>query len=190
MNDVSRTPNEDLEMYRPYLLCLARQHLDRRLQPKVDLSGVVNLTLFEARQRLVDALGCKEEDLLRWLRSILAHNLIDETRSFRGPSRDVGREVSMEADLEQSSSRLAACLMSEQTSPSQRVARNEELVRLTQAITGLPDEQRAAVECHHLQGMSLVETAEHLGKSKAATAGLLYRGLGALREKLSDSERG
>jgi RNA polymerase sigma-70 factor, ECF subfamily len=121
MNDLSRTPDEDLEMYRPYLLCLARQHLDRRLQSKVDLSGVVNLTLFEARQRLADVLGRKEDDLLRWLRSILAHNLIDETRSFRGPSRDVGREVSMEADLDQSSNRLAACLMSEQTSPSQRM---------------------------------------------------------------------
>ena len=177
-------------MFRPYLLCLARQQLDRRLQSKVDLSGVVNQTLFEARQRLADVSGRKEADILRWLRSILAHNMIDETRSFRGPTRDAGREVSIEADLEQSSNRLAACLIAEQTSPSQRIARNEDLVRLTQAIMCLPEEQRAAVECHHLQGTSLAETAEKLGKSKAAIAGLLYRGLNTLRKALSELERG
>jgi RNA polymerase sigma-70 factor (ECF subfamily) len=190
MDHPSQAPGEDLEMYRPYLLCLARQQLDRRLQSKVDLSGVVNQTLYEARQRIADVLGRKEADILRWLRSILAHNMIDETRSFRGPTRDPSREVSIEADLEQSSNRLAACLAAEQTSPSQRVVRSEDVVRLTQAITSLPEDQRAAVECHHLQGMSLVETAEKLGKSKAATAGLLYRGLNALRDELSDSERG
>ena len=191
MDDLSHTPGtEDLEMYRPYLLCLARQQLDRRLQSKVDLSGVVNQTLFEARQRLADVPKGNEAEILRWLRSILAHNMIDETRSYRGPTRDAAREVSLEADLEQSSERLAACLAVEQTSPSQRIAKTEDLVRLAQAITGLPEEQRAAVECHHLQGLSLVETAEKLGTSKAAVAGLLYRGLNALRKAFLELERG
>jgi len=190
MEHPSQDEGEDLEMFRPYLLCLARQQLDRRLQSKVDLSGVVNQTLFEARQRIADFRGRNESDRLRWLRSILAHNLIDETRTFRGPTRDASREISIEVDLEQSSNRLAACLKSEQTSPSQRVVKNEDVVRLAQAITSLPEDQRAAVECHHLQGLSLVETAEKLGKSKAATAGLLYRGLNILRERLSSGERG
>lgn len=190
MDQPSQDPGDELEMYRPYLLCLAGQQLDRRLQSKVDLSAVVNQTLYEARQRLADVLGRKEADLLRWLRTILAHNLIDETRTFRGPGRDASREVSLEADLERSSNRLAACLLSPQTSPSQHAVRNEDLIRLAQAILCLPEDQRAAVECHHLQGMSLVETAEQLGKSKAATAGLLYRGLSALREKFSAGKRG
>ena len=45
MDDLPCPPSEDLEMYRPYLLCLARQQLDRRLQSKVDVSGIVNQTL-------------------------------------------------------------------------------------------------------------------------------------------------
>lgn len=180
--------SEDLEVFRPYLLYLARQQLNPRLQAKVDLSGVVNQTLFEARQKIVDVLGRTEGDVLRWLRSILSHNLIDETRTFRGPSRDASREVSIAADVEASACRLAEYLVAEHTSPSQHAVRNEDLVRLTRALTDLPEDQRAAVEFHHLQGMSLSETAESLGKSKAATAGLVYRGLNALRERLSDSE--
>ena len=40
-----------LERFRAYLQLLARLHLDRRLQGKVDLSGVMQQTLWEAHRR-------------------------------------------------------------------------------------------------------------------------------------------
>jgi RNA polymerase sigma-70 factor (ECF subfamily) len=63
-------------------------------------------------------------------------------------------------------------------------------MRLANAIARLPESQRRAVEMHHLQGRSLAEIAETLGTTKPAIAGLLHRGLKALRNELDAEERG
>lgn len=57
-------------------------------------------------------------------------------------------------------------------------------MRLAEAVKQLPDAQRRAVELHHLEGRSLAEIADALGTTKPAIAGLLHRGLKALRARL------
>ena len=49
----------------------------------------------------------------------------------------------------------------------------------------MPEDQRQAVELHHLNGCSVAEVGDRLGRSKASVAGLLRRGLKALREHLT-----
>jgi RNA polymerase sigma-70 factor (ECF subfamily) len=181
-------PTRELEEYRAYLTCLARQNLDRRLQAKVDLSGVVNQALYEAHRQSRSARAPQESDRPRWLRQILARKLIDAVRPFRGKTRDATRERSIEAGVEQSSARLAQWLAAEHTSPSGAAVRNEDLARLAGALDRLPEEQRTAVECHHLGGLSLADTARRMRRSKAAVAGLLYRGLNRLRAELTQDE--
>jgi RNA polymerase sigma factor (sigma-70 family) len=68
--------------------------------------------------------------------------------------------------------------------PSQRALLNERAVELAQMLQRLPEEQREAVRLRHLEGWSLVRIAEHLGRSKAATVGLIKRGMQKLREYL------
>ena len=82
--------------------------------------------------------------------------------------------------LEQSSRRLEAILAADQTSPSQRVMRHEQLIRLADAIAQLPDDQRQAVELRHLQGLATAEIAQQMNRSVAAIGGLFQRGLRAL----------
>jgi RNA polymerase sigma-70 factor (ECF subfamily) len=60
--------------------------------------------------------------------------------------------------------------------------RNEDLLRLADALTQLPEAQREAIVLHHLQSCLLSETARSLGRSDTAVAGLLHRGLKKLRE--------
>ena len=110
--------------------------------------------------------------LLAWLRQSLAHNLIDHLRALRRDKRDVAREQALAANIEHSSQPLVNLLAGEQSSPSQHAARNEELLRLSQALAELPDPQRDAVTLHHLQGCSLREVAEILGRSEPAVRGL------------------
>jgi RNA polymerase sigma-70 factor (ECF subfamily) len=98
----------------------------------------------------------------------------------------VGRERSLEAALEKSSARLEAWLAAEQSSPSESMERNEQLLRLAAALAQLPQDQREAVTLHHLQGWSLAELARHLDRSEAAVAGLLHRGFKKLRDLLHD----
>ncbi|MBM4068579.1 MAG: sigma-70 family RNA polymerase sigma factor [Planctomycetes bacterium] len=185
---MSPGPEQRLEGFRQYLALLARLQVDPKLQAKVDLSGVVQQTLLEAYQSLQKIDGWNEAQQAAWLRQALANNLKDELRRWRTEARDVGREQSLQAALDQSSTRLEAWLAANQSSPSQRVDRQEQAVRLADALARLPEAQREALVLQHWHGWSLVQIAEHLGRTPAAVAGLLHRGLGQLREHLQESE--
>ena len=63
-----------------------------------------------------------------------------------------------------------------------RAIRNEDLLRLADALLQLAEAQREAILLHHLQGWKIGEVAEHLDRTEAAVAGLLHRGLRKLRE--------
>jgi RNA polymerase sigma-70 factor, ECF subfamily len=177
-----------LERFRAYLHLLARLHLDPRLRGKVDLSGVVQQTLWEAH-RADDATPLSDDGALAArLRRVLANNLADEVRRCHAGKRAADRERSLEAALGQSSARLEAFLAAEQSSPSQRAERHEELLRLAAALERLPEAQRQAVELHYLQGWTLAAIAEALGRGKPAVAGLLHRGLDKLRTLLQERD--
>jgi RNA polymerase sigma-70 factor, ECF subfamily len=177
------TDADDLERYRDYLHLLARLHLDARLRGKVDLSGVVQQTLLEAYQARPQ-FPAGAGPTRTWLRRILANNLTDEVRKLTAAARDVQRERSLEQALDASSVRIEAWLAAEQSSPSQRALREEEVSQLAAALVQLPDDQRMAVELHHLQGLPLAEVAAQLERTKGATAALLFRGLKKLRQLL------
>ncbi len=181
-------PDRDLEDYRDYLRLLAQLQLDRVLQGKIDLSGVVQQTMLEAYQVLRQGDRQNVDHLAAWLRRLLANNLADEIRKLRTGKRDVSRERSLDAALDQSSDRLQAWLAADQSSPSGRARRQEQALLLSAALAKLPDAQREAVMLRHFQSRSLAQIAEDLGRSHAAVAGLLKRGLQQLRDQLSGSE--
>src|SRR5262249_34471102 len=158
---------------REYLRLLARLQLDPRLQSKLDPSDLVQQTLLEAHAKHDRFRGQTEGERMAWLRQILAHNLADAIRHFGAAARDVG----LERSLEDSAARLEAWLAERLSSPSERAERNEQWRHLAEALAQLPEEQRTAVEFHYLQGCSLVETGQRLGRGKRAVAGLLFRGL-------------
>jgi RNA polymerase sigma-70 factor (ECF subfamily) len=178
----------DLEHYRQYLRALARLQIDGRLRDKVDLSGVVQQTLLEAHQARDKLRGHNDAQVAIWLRRALGNNLADEARRLGARIRDVGREQSLQQALDESSARLEALLAADQASPLQEAARQEELLCLAEALARLPEDQRAAVEMHHLEGRTLADTAEALGRSRSAAASLVFRGLSNLR-RLLDEER-
>lgn len=179
----------DLEHYRDALDLLARLHLDPRLRGKVDLSGVVQQTMLEA-YRLRPQCRTAGTGAPAWLRRILANNLIDEVRKWTAAARDVKREQSLEQPLGESSTRIEAWLAAEQSSPSQRAMREEEVSQLAAALAQLPADQRMAVELHHLQALPLAEVAAKLDRTKGATAALLFRGLKKLRQFLESRGKG
>src|SRR5262249_62395791 len=93
-------------------------------------------------------------------------------------------EHSVEKALAESSSRLEAWLAAKQSSPSQRAERNEQALRLAEALEQLPEAQREALVLQHWQGWSLAQIGEHLGRSPEAVAGVIKRGLKQLRQLL------
>ena len=169
--------DEKLSSYREYLQCLARLQLAPPLRAKIDLSGLVQETLLEAHRAAAELAGRSAEARAAWLRRALAYNLADEVRKLQAHKRGGLWERSLQQALDESSARLEAWIAVEQSSPSEKAVRQEQVMRLTQALAGLPENQRRAVELRHLQGRSLAEIAAEMGCSKSAVVGLLHRGL-------------
>jgi RNA polymerase sigma-70 factor (ECF subfamily) len=179
---------EELERQRSYLLLLARLQVGQALRNKIDLSGVVQTTLLEACQAGPQLDALESGQRAAWLRRALAHNLADEVRKLSTGKRDVRREHSLEAAMEESASRIEGWLAAQQSSPSQRAQRQERAEELMQALAQLPEAQREALVLRHCEGWSLADISQHLDRTPAAVAGLLKRGLQQLREHLRDPE--
>jgi RNA polymerase sigma-70 factor (ECF subfamily) len=188
MSQPDAAPGWAPERYLDYLRLLARLQLGQQRQARVDASDLVQQTLLEAQQKLHQFRGSSDAELAAWLRRILAHNLADAVRALGRARRNVARERSLEAALDESSARIEAWLQAEQSSPSQKAERKEDVVRLAQVLAALPEPQREAVVLRHLEGCSLAEIAERLGRTQAAVVGPLQRGLRRLRETLQEGE--
>jgi RNA polymerase sigma-70 factor (ECF subfamily) len=179
---------EALEPFRRYLEVLARAHLDPRLRGKLDPADLVQQTFVRAQVALPGVRARSPEALAAWLRKILARTLADTVKHYHRGRRDVKLEHSFEEDVDRSSSGLAGCLAADQTSPSQAAQRQEELLRLADALADLPDPQREVVILKHCRGQTLQQIADQLGRTVPSVASLLRRGLESLRNRLSTPE--
>ncbi len=174
-----------LERYADYLRLLARCQIDPRLRSRLDPSDVVQQTLLIAHEKLAQFRGRTHAELAAWLRTILANHLARTIRRFdRQPAE---RPRSLEEGVEESSARLESWLARAESTPSQKAVKAEQLLILAEALAALPENQRTAVELHHLQGLSVAEAARRMEKTVASVTCLLYRGYKTLRQRLSES---
>ncbi len=175
-----------LDRYREYLRMVARVQLPGYLQAKLDASDLIQQAFLEAHQAYAGLVGRSDGELAAFLRRVLTNNLADAVRRYTAAGRDVMRERSLQADFAQSSARLEAWVAGRQSTPSQRAIREEQLLHLADALAQLPDDQRRAVELHHLLDCSVEEIARQMQRSESAVGGLLRRGLKKLRELMRD----
>jgi RNA polymerase sigma-70 factor (ECF subfamily) len=177
-----------LETQRAGLHRLAKRQLAGRIAVRVDASDVLQQTFMEAYRSFPQFAGRDMPELVAWLRSILDHKIAGAIRDHTLlQKRDVGRERSMD-DSHGGGTPLKQELDANFSSPSQKAIRGEQAEQLHQALAALPDDQREAVRLRHLEGWALADIALHLGRTPAATAGLIKRGMKALRRQLHESD--
>jgi RNA polymerase sigma-70 factor (ECF subfamily) len=160
-----KEPRRPLEQYREYLHLLARLQVDERLQGKLDPSDVAQETLLKAHEALGQFRGTSDAEMAAWLRAILTNTLTDGLRRFQAGARNLDQERSLQAALEESSSRLEAWLAAEQSSPVEQAIRQEQLLDLAGALGRLPEHQRRAVELRDLKGCTVPEVASQMERS-------------------------
>jgi RNA polymerase sigma-70 factor (ECF subfamily) len=173
-----------LELHRAALHRLAERQLEGRIAVRVDASDVIQQTFLEAHRSFRQFAGRDARELVAWLQGILDHRVAGAIRDHALlQKRSVRRERSLD-DPCGSTASLKQELDGGTSSPSQRAMRGEEAERLSRALAALPDDQREAVRLRHLEGWALADIAGHLGRTPAATAGLIKRGMQALRRGL------
>jgi RNA polymerase sigma-70 factor (ECF subfamily) len=174
-----------LQQYRNYLLVLAATQIEKRLQPRISPSDVVQETMLRAHQHFAQFRGASERELLAWLRQILVNNLgkfIEQ--HMLAARRDVRREVSLErigAAVDQSTIRLAALVPASGKSPSMAVQQREEAVVLADRLAQLAEDYRDVLVLRNLQGLQFDEIAQRIGRSVGATRMLWLRAIEKLR---------
>src|SRR5262245_6290221 len=169
-----------LEAQRAGLRRLAERQLKGRIAARVDASDLTQQAFLEAYRSFPQFAGRDVRELLAWLQGILDHKVAGAIRDHALlQKRNVGREQSMD-DSRGGESPLREELDADITSPSQKAIRGEDADRLSRALAALPDDQREAVRLRHLEGWALADIAARLGRTPAATAGLIKRGMKAL----------
>lgn len=127
---------------------------------------------------------------LAWVRRLFLNNLKDEVSKLGAACRNVAREVRRGDHFDPETDGWLDSLPADLSSPSRIATRAEEVLRLMTALDGLPCDWRTAVEYRYLLGLGIGEVAARMGRSRAAAAGLLRRGLVELRARLTSSARG
>ena len=185
MPELRHIDGEILERWRAYLKLLASNQVDSWLHHRIDASDLVQQTMLDAVARNEQFRGTSDGELIAWLRTILANNLVDAFRYHTRAKRNAACSVSLEDEISHSFRRVDAFMTDSQSTPSQRAVTNDQLLRLPIALDGLPDGQREAVTLHHLQGLTLSETATRLDAGE--TNAVQDRGQSHQRTK--DNER-
>jgi RNA polymerase sigma-70 factor (ECF subfamily) len=176
-----------LEAQRAALRRLAERQLDGRVAVRVGASDVIQQTFLEAHRSFEQFAGRGAREWAAWLQGILGHKVAGAVRDHALlQKRDVHRDRSLD-DSGGGAGPLKHQLDAGLSTPSQKAIRGEEAQRLSEALTLLPDDQREAVRLRHLEGRALADIARHLGRTQAATAGLIKRGMQALRRQLHKS---
>ncbi len=162
-----------------YLLLLAQFQMPRRLRSRFEPADMAQTTLEKALAKLDQCRAETEAQFRAWLRKILTNVLAEEVR--RIPPCRAGQN---DSDAVQDSSRDFEEAQAKGSTPSERLRREEQMVRLANAIAALPADQQRAIRLHHLDGLSLIDVGQRMSRSKEAVAGLLFRGLKSLRDAL------
>jgi RNA polymerase sigma-70 factor (ECF subfamily) len=181
-----------LNLYRNYLRLLAQTQIDLHLRGRVDPSDLVQETMLEAFRDFGQFRGATEAELLAWLRRILLHNLARlVVKHLKAKKRDARREVPLHrlvAQMEQSSDKIDAALVSPDTSGGTRNRRREQVALLADQLARMKPDYREVIVLRNLEGLSFEEVARRMGRSAGAVRMLWLRALDRLKELLEQED--
>jgi RNA polymerase sigma-70 factor (ECF subfamily) len=171
-----------LEACRGYLLLIARQELEPRLQAKGGASDLVQQTFLEAQRDFAGFQGTTQEALLAWLRRLLLNNLANFRRDYRRRKRRVSREVALPGS--ESSDRREGGLPGSTPTPSVLALRDEQTQALERALQRLPEDYRRVIQLRYREEYTFEDIADLMQRSQNAVRKLWSRAIERLQQEL------
>lgn len=149
--------------------------LDARLRRRIDPSDIVQETQLEAYRRIVDQRAPVDGSIRLWLRGIALERIYNAHRDhLRTQRRNMDRELPLPED----SSLIAGLqLVSPGSSPSARMARQENASTINLAMERLKQDDRDILILRVFEGLTNQEAAEVLGIDVAAASKRFSRAL-------------
>lgn len=173
---------EQLESFRTYLCAVAEREIHPRWRARLAASDLVQQTLIEAAQALPHSKVTDPDDLVRWLRRILANNMCDGVRRLNTARRDLGREI-----IKGKSALLRRVPACQKDCPQTQAIRSEESTSLDEAIAKLPVKYQQVIHWRHRDNRSFAEIAQLLDLSENAAQKLWSRAIDSLRGQMKSA---
>ena len=179
-----KTALEDLfTRHRDRLRRVVALRMDKRLASRVDSSDIVQETYVEAARRFEDYLQQPDMSFYLWLRWIAREKVIQEYRRHLGAEkRAIDREIAIPSS--ETSAEFAKEILGRERTPTQQLRSSELAGSLQEALAELDEDDGKVIIWRHFEELSVGETAELLGISKAAAGKRYLRALQKLRRQL------
>lgn len=177
-----------LARHRERLCNLIAWRADRRLAARMDPSDVVQEVLVEADHKLDRYLSQRPLPFYPWLRELACERLRTlRRRHVQAAKRSVRREEPHLGLSDQSLADLAKRLASSASSPSGHLLRQEQRLRVKDALARLPERDREVLVLRHLEQLSVADTAAVLNITSGAVKTRHVRALERLRQHLGET---
>jgi RNA polymerase sigma factor (sigma-70 family) len=179
-----------IEKHLPGLRAYVASRVDRLVHAKESNADIVQSVCREVLEHIARFEHRSEAGFKQWLYRTAERKIIDRYRYYTADKRDAAREVPPPpADASEDGNFLAQALHDAaglRPTPSHEAIAREELLRTSRAFEGLPPVYREVILLSRVHGVPHAEIARKLGKSEGAVRNLLYRGLGALTDRLAN----
>jgi RNA polymerase sigma-70 factor (ECF subfamily) len=165
-----------LAKLRPYVGLLVRPRLgpDRSHQP--DASDLVQESLLRVYRGFARFDGQGVPQFLAWVGQIVSNVVVSWERHQGADKRDRSREVPV--------SQLLAASLAGGTDPRDRAVRDEEAVRLAEALERLPVAYREVIQARFFDQLPFSDIAARAGKKVGAVRVLCLRAVERLRQEM------
>ncbi len=163
------------ERHRRRLAVLIHYKLSPRAQEFCEVEDLVQETCLRAFRDIGNFTYRSPGSFLRWLSAIADHAIVDRAR-YLNRERRAGEEVRF-----RSASNPGGPEPADSRTPSRLFAQQEAVERLLKRMDALPQDYRQVLILAKIEGLSTLEMAERMGKSREAVALLVYRALKRFR---------
>ena len=162
-----------LDGCRDYLTLVANAELPAAIRAKIAPSDLVQQSLAEAVESFGGMNTDSEQELLRWLRTILSHNIADAQKSFATGKRNVQIEQAIDSGC-----------VDQLDSPSHCAMRSEDRARIEAALALLPERYRQVVVLRNLQERRFSEIGALMNLTEDSARKLWERAIRRLSDQM------
>lgn len=175
--------------YAARLRWLIQLRLDPSVLARVSVDDVLQEVLIIVSGQIRNLEVQHEAAFWTWLCRVVEQRLIDvRRRHLQAAVRDVRRERRLDGPRPSASFRLADLLCDPGTSPSGQLRSVEQREALAAALGQLPPSYREVIVLRILEGLSVSETAEIMGRSANAVSVVLTKAIKRLGLLIASSD--
>jgi len=157
---------------RERLLATIRSRLGPTARQAIDPEDVLQASFVKALHSMQRFEWRGDGSFRRWLESVAIHVTLDAVRHHgRRPVLRIDRDVEGDG-----------------SSPSKGIRRRERLDRLEVSMKALSPDYRTVLRLSRMDGLSIKEIANQMGRSESAVKNLLLRATKQLRHSFGDTE--